>query len=267
MSQSGIAAFFAQIGPFLHGAASHAETAGALYGDPADAVTARHAERLAIYGRFCALHRLEALKVFEATEAAVRQHAAASDGSRPASEAWSRLVERYFVAHPMHHFEINQNGEFFPEFLATTLAAEPEALPPFIAELADFEWWEWLVIIAPDAESDQPADAGPLRLSSTVDLRPYHYDFVGWLDAEPEERSAVPEPGEHIVFFWRDRTLRGRRDRALPIELVVVKAILEGMRIDDGLAAQIGVDFAELSETLADLHAAGIVLGAVSEAG
>ena len=77
----------------------------------------------------------------------------------------------------------------------------------------------------------------------------------------------APEPGEHIVFFWRDRTLRGRRDRALPIELVVVKAILEGMRIDDGLAAQIGVDFAELSETLADLHAAGIVLGAVSEAG
>ncbi len=267
MSQPDIAAFFAQIGPFLHGAASHAETAGALYGAPADAVTARHAERLAIYGRFCALHRLEALKVFEATEAAARQHAESRDGREAAAAAWSRLVERYFVAHPMHHFEINQNGEFFPEFLAATLAAEPEALPPFIAELADFEWWEWLVIIAPDADSDQPADAGPLRLSSTVDLRPYHYDFVGWLDAEPDERGAAPEPGEHIVFFWRDRTLRGRRERALPLELILVKAILEGMRIDEELAAQVGVDFAELSETLADLHAAGIVLGAVSEAG
>ena len=62
MSQPDIAAFFAPDWTVSARAASHAETAGALYGgEPADAVTARHAERLAIYGRFCALHRLERL--------------------------------------------------------------------------------------------------------------------------------------------------------------------------------------------------------------
>ena len=36
---------------------------------------------------------------------------------------------------------------------------------------------------------------------------PYHYDFVGWLDAEPE-RGAVPSRAS-TSSFWRDRTLVG----------------------------------------------------------
>lgn len=259
MSSRGIEQFFAQIGPYLHGAASYDETVQALFGDSAAGSAAIHARRLAIYGRFCGQQRREALKVFEACEAAINRHGP-PDGS--GETAWECWVDRYFVAHPMHHFEINQNGEFFPEFLAAALQEQPTALPPFIAELADFEWWEWLVSTAPDGESDQPADAGPLRLASTVDLRPYRYDLIGWLDTDPEERAAAPVASENIVVFFRDRALRGRREPAQPLELVIFKAILEGVPIDAALAAQVGVDVALLSETLADLQAAGIVLGA-----
>ena len=258
MSTAGIDQFFAQIGPYLHGASSYEQTVQALYGESAAGAAAIHAKRLAIYGRFCAQQRREALKVFENTEAAINRHTPQVAGSETAWEHW---VERYFVAHPMHHFEINQNGEFLPEFLAAAVAAEPTALPPYIAELADFEWWEWLVSTAPDAEGEDGADQGPLRLSATVDLRPYSYDFLSWLDSEPEERGAAPEAESSIVVFWRDRSLRGRRGRAEPLELVIVKAILEGLTIDAELAARVGADWSSLAETLSDLHAAGIVLG------
>lgn len=268
MSNAGIEQFFAHIGPYLHGATSYEQTVQALFGDSAQGAATIHAKRLAIYGRFCAQQRQEALKVFEATAAAINRHASPPPGHETAWESW---VERYFVAHPMHHFEINQNGEFFPDFLAGALAEDPQSLPPFAAALADFEWWEWLVSTVPDTASDDAqadgTDTEPLRLASTVDLRPYAYDFVTWLDSEPGERAALPDAESTIVVFWRDRSLRGRREIAQPLELVIVKAILEGLTIDAELATRVGVDLSDLRETLADLHAAGIVLGPLSAVG
>ena len=139
------------------------------------------------------------------------------------------------------------------------MAAEPEALPPFIAELADFEWWEWLVIIAPDA-GDQPADAGPLRLSSTVDLRPITTTLsAGWT---LNQRSAAPSRAGRAHRLFLARSDAAWSARSCPADRAGRRQSHPGrMRIDDELAAQIGVDFTELSETLADLHAAGIVLG------
>jgi hypothetical protein len=262
MSQS-LQPFFDILGPFLLGQASHPETVERLYGDAARGRARRDAERLAIYGRFCRIHRKQALSLFEATRAAI-----VAAAGEPAWDAW---VERYFVAHPMHHFELNHNAEGFPAFLAEAIAAGEPALPPFVAELADLEWCEWQVRVAPDAPADaghdgqdlrDPArDRGPLRLASTVDLRPYRYDLVGWLDAEEEERPESPEARDSLVIFWRSRELTSRREPAQPSELLVIKALVEGLAIDEALAARVGLRWDALHETLADLHAAGIVLG------
>ena len=262
--------FFDIVGPFLLGQAPHDQTVKRLYGDEAAGAAKQDAERLAIYGRFCRTHRHQALTVFSETQRAI----VAALGE----PAWDALVERYFVAHPMHHFELNQNAASFPEFLAACIdpaaAADAEpalALPPFVAELADFEWCQWQVMVAPDAPEDaadpaatsgDPAgDRGPLRLASTVDVRPYQHDLVSWLDSEDDARDDAPAADPSLVIFWRDRSLAPRRDHAQPRELVIVKALLEGIAIDAALAAQLGLPWADLQETLADLHTAGIVLG------
>ncbi len=252
-SQHPLQPFFAIVGPFLLGQASHGDTVQRLYGDAACGPAKTDAERLAIYGRFCRTHRHQALSLFSATQKAI------VDGL--GEPAWDDLVERYFVAHPMHHFELNQNGESFPQFLAGLLADDATSgWPPFVAELADFEWWEWQVRVAPD-DPENDHDQGPLRLASTVDLRPYHHDFVAWLDSEDEARAAAPKEGDRLVLFFRDRSLAARREPVQPLELIVLKALIEGIPLDEALAAQVGVAWADLAATLSDLHAAGIVVG------
>jgi hypothetical protein len=79
-----------------------------------------------------------------------------------------------------------------------------------------------------------------------VELRPYGYDLVGWLDAEA--RAPAPERRDVVVLFWRTPTLRARRALASPRELWVLKAVSEGQRPED-------------AEVLEDLQAAGVVLG------
>lgn len=254
--------FFDIVGPFLLGQASHADTVQRLYGAAATGSAAQDAQRLAIYGRFCRIHRQQALSLFSDTQQVIVDACG--------EPAWDALVERYFVAHPMRHFELNQNAEFFPEFLAAQpTEGDLAALPSHATELADLEWWEWLVRVAPDAPEDladlaaRPDDPvasrGPLRLASTVELRAYSYDFVSWLDAD--EREPSPEPGQSLVIFWRDRTLAPRRETAQPQELVIIKALIEGIPVDADLAAQVGLDWDALDETLSDLQQAGIVLG------
>ncbi len=224
-------AFFAGIGPFLEGRASVEDARRALYGNAASV----DAERLAIYGRFCRGHRRAALDgVYTAVRALVTRHAG--------EPAWAALVEGYFRAHPMHHAELNENGDAFAAFLA-----DRADLPAWTAALADLEWWEWRTRVAPD----DPADVdpgGPLRLASTVELRPYTRDLVGWLD--DTDRRGVPMASPTYVLFWRDPALEPRRERATRDELRVLQAVSAGISVPDALA-----------DTLADLREAGIVLG------
>jgi hypothetical protein len=222
--------FYRAIGPFLTGGASREEAAHALWGD---LPPARDAERLAIYGRFCRVHRFESVDfVYAETRAAVL-------GAR-GLPAWEELVESYYRRFPMHHVEINENGDRLAEHLAG------QALPAWIAPLAELEWWEWRTQIAPDAPADARPDQGPLRLASTVEVRPFAHDLVEWLDAEP--RAPEPAPREALVIFWRDDSLRARRENASLDELQILKAVHEGTQPSAG-------------ETLDDLRAAGILLG------
>ncbi|MBL8913041.1 MAG: putative DNA-binding domain-containing protein [Archangium sp.] len=221
-----LASFFETIAPYLEGRAGFETTSRALFGasPPSDA------KRIAIYERFCRSHRQTALSV----HALLRELVGA--------EKWKELVEAYFVEHPMQHVEINENGAQFAAWLGARAG-----VPKLWAALADFEWWEWQSIVAPDSADDAKPDEGPLRLGATVDVRPYAWDFVSWADAD--ERAAEPEEREVLVLFWRNRNLDGRRALASREELLVLKAVSEGGEV-------------ERDETFDDLHRAGIILGA-----
>jgi hypothetical protein len=238
--------FFATVTPYLEGRVGHDETVKALYGKP-QGRTAVDAKRLAIYQRFARIHRFE---VVESVYLNLRDLARERQGD----EAWEALVETYFQRYPMKHFELNANGAAFPEFVAAY--AKEQGLPAWYAELADFEWWEWQAIIAPDDDGTQ---SGP-RLSPTVELRPYAYDFVEWLAADPSERAHEPEAADNLVIFWRDREHTLRREKASQLELAVLKAVAGQLTLGD-LAAGTGLPLAELQETYRDLADADILLG------
>jgi len=250
-----LADFYARVAPFLLGESSHEEAVDQLYGG---LPPVPDADRWAIYGRFCRVHRHD---VLEAVYSALHQTVQAQLGE----DSWSQLVAAYFRAHPMHHFEMNHNAAAFPAFLQK-LAAKADSsslrLPDFAAELADFEWWEWQTFAAPDAAADVPLAGGPLRLHSSVDLRPYRYDFVRWIDDHEEcERPAEPELDASMVLFWRNLSLSARRDRVSPLELQLIKAVFEGLSLDEQLAQRIGVPLSELAEIAWDYQRAGILLG------
>lgn len=239
-----LSSFFAAIGPYLEGRVDAGEARRALWGEPVPAAAARDAERLSIYGRFCRIHRFEALQgAYPYVRAAVLRVAGA--------DAWERLVEAYFSAHPMHHVELNENGASLALFLDGYTAGA--GLPAWLAELADFEWWEWCTRVAPDELADEEPGAGPLRLASTVEVRPYRWDFASWIDDASEEvgRDEAPCAQDVYILFWRDPDLDPRREPATLAELRVLKCVSEGAAVP-----------ADAGETLADLRAAGILLGA-----
>ena len=221
--------FFSIIGPYLEGAAPLEPTKRALFGNTAPS----DADRLAIYERFCREHRNTATGGVHQylREVVVR------DRGEP---TWRQLVEDYFRAHPMSHPEINQNGAA----LATWLASQ-DTVPAAWSAIADFEWWEWQTLVAPDDPMDA-TDEGPLRIASTVELRPSAFDVVRWVDVA--DREGLPEARQSLVIFWRNRSLDARRAHTTQDELTVLKSVSEGLPV-------------ARSETVEDLHGAGILVG------
>jgi hypothetical protein len=240
--------FYRRIGPYLEGRVGHAEAVDSLYsGD--GGVDAR---RLAIYGRFCRIHRHQVLE-------GVFAHVHAAFAAREGQAAWKDLVHEYFVAHPMRHFELNENGAEFPAFLVAR--ADERGWPAWLAELADFEWWEWLSKTVPDARDTDGGGEGPgLSLGRLVELRAYGHDLCGWLDHGPGPSEGEPASTPTHVLFWRDRDLDGRRATASPLELLLLKWVFEGQPVPLADLAP-DLDPAALTHTLDDLFQAGILDG------
>ena len=238
--------FFGTITPFLSGQQPHGEAARALYGATGEP-EGQDALRLGIYGRMCRSHRFKVLEsLYPHCERVVREC--------QGEQGWEALVEAYFRTHPMTLFELNANGARLSEFLAHY--APEQGLPAWLPELADLEWWEWEVLVAADVEASGPRPC----LAPTVELRPYQHDLVGWLDAEDSERAEAPEPREGLVVFWRQDG-GFRRENASPLELLVIKAVHEGQGLETAAEEAGGIALETLEETLADLVAAGILLG------
>lgn len=256
--------FFAVVAPYLLGTRDHDSTVRDLYGDAAapGQPHATDAERLRIYAAFCQRHREDTVDlVFPNCKRVVCE--------KRGQAAWDEILRRYFTAHPMHHFEICHNASDFAAFLGKLALEDADAkLPRFLADLADLEWWEWQTYVAPSTdETSGQADAGPLRLADTVELRAYKHDLLEWLSQDP--RPPAPTPREHLVLYWRDRDLDERKEYAQPHELILIKALVEGLlgdeaqprAIDEELADHLGIPLDELVETAVDLHQARILLG------
>jgi len=225
-----LAQFYETIAPYLEGRASSEDTLRALYGP----TLPRDAHRIAIYERFCRAHRQTATGGVHQVLKEVVVH----DAGR---SRWDELVEAYFREHPMQHVEINENGAQLAAWLS-----QRADVPALWSALADFEWWEWQTLVAADSPDDERPDEGPLRIASTVELRPYAWDFVSWLNEE--ERAPSPPEGDVLVLFWRNRELAARRAVATQTELVLLKQVAENLPI-------------ERDATFEDLHGAGIILG------
>jgi len=247
-----LARFFDTIGPMLLGPADAETTAVALLGEPSALLT----ERLALYRRFCDLHRHGTLEgVFAETHGAVVV---------TVSEArWDKLLAVYFEAHVPTDWELNGNGMRFPEFLARS--EDVADLPRWIAELADLEWLEWQTHVSPDVPSDL-SKVGPRRLGSTVALRVYQHALLEWLDADTEERPSAPREcseaalGGAPVLFWRDGALRMHRETPAAETLVVLQAVELG-RPTEALADALGLDAARVRAAESELRTCGVVIG------
>ena len=79
--------------------------------------------------------------------------------------------------------------------------------------------------------------------------------------ATGDERAGAPPARSCVVLFWRDRDLDTRHAEASPLELAVLHAVHAGLPIA-AAAARVGASVQDLDETVADLHGAGILLGA-----
>ncbi len=205
-SKINLARFFEITSPFLKGQADREQTAQALFGP--DAGSGRDARGLSFYRDLALGLALQA--VFPRLESVIIEHLGKT--------GWDALTKGYFESYPARHFELNMNGARFPEFLEQH--ASRAGLPSWVAELADFEWWEWQTLTAPDVPADARPQEGLLRLGATVELRPYTHDLIDWCAASdpnssPAERTAV-------IIFWRDANSDAwrRNGDALDLELL-----------------------------------------------
>ena len=229
-----LARFFEAIAPTLLGETTAEKSAPKLGVDP---------RRLAVYERFCRVHRFETIEgLYPHCKAAV------------APAKWPALVEDYFRRHPMRSVELNSSGEKWPEFLAGELGSR--GLPAWLPELADFEWWEWQTLIAPN-EAEDPS-AGPLRIAASLEIRPYRHDLLEWID---QGRQGEPDEAANYVLFWRNAELGLRREAATPLELWVIKSIATGEPLTPAVRKQLKITKAQVDETVSDLREAGILLG------
>jgi len=125
--------FFDEVLPFVLGRRNTAELESRI------GPSASGADHLRIY-ESVVCHNIDvALRaVYEAVK-----HAA----DRLSDTLWPQLMAEYFAAYPPRHFDPNRVGEEFPSFLERRRRTNA-AQPPFLEELADYEWVRFVAATA-----------------------------------------------------------------------------------------------------------------------
>jgi len=77
-------------------------------------------------------------------------------------EGWTRLIRRFYAAHKAHTPYFLELPQEFQQWLAGGNGL-PEGLPPFLAELAHYEWVELALSIAEDGLADADPDGDLLK--------------------------------------------------------------------------------------------------------
>jgi hypothetical protein len=232
--------FCQRMGPLLAKDASANDAAFAVVGERSAAVPI---ERTAVKSPVTSRRRFDAVnRVYVRLGRAVVE--------RLGQERWRSLLDGYFRRYPMGSIEQSENGVWLASYLREGAAGRA---PAWLAELADFEWWEWRTLIAPDSPQDAEPESGPLRLASTVELRVYTHDLIHWLETE---RPRDPVARVTTVLFWRDADLAARRSYASREELSVIQCVCEGLPLSSS-----GVSKAELDALMERLRRARVLLG------
>ena len=221
---------------------------GAYYQDPspaaAEAWVARHPgwrpapQRLAVYGRHARLGVTKTLGLL-------------FDGCRDAlGDDWVALADAYYATRPGTHFEINQVGAGFPAFVA----ARADALPPFLPQLAAFEW---TIFSAYKTAAELPAAVEALTVNPTLATHEHGWRLCPFLAGA---RDAPPAAEAELALTWRHpQTLRTRYATATPRALLALKLVLEAIPRERA-AAEGGVGVAEVQAALDDAVARGLLL-------
>lgn len=194
--------FYGAVGPVYLGHTAPEVVAGRLGINPG---------RFALYARFCEIHRSEVLAgIYQLTPTAF------------SAKRYVEISRAYFQAHPTVHWDLNQNAEAFPAFLA-----QHPGVPPWVPELADLEWWQFRTFVAPD---EKPRKRVRDALHGSVMVRPYAHDVVTALH---QDRVRPAPPATPVVaLLWRDAQLEDHVTHASAEELVVIKAVVERVELN-----------------------------------
>ena len=185
--------------------------------------------------------------------------------------AWRRLVRNFFVQHRCHSPLFRQIPEEFLHYLDGLDEIALAALPPFLKQLAHYEWIELALAVA-DVAAPQVDPEGDLLAEQPV-LAPalalLNYDY-------PVQRISrrfkptTPEPVNLLVF-------RNAEDEVRFVELNAVTARLLAILLGESLSGREALEqvAAELAHPdpqtvvqfglniLADLRTQGVILGTV----
>ena len=183
---------------------------------------------------------------------------------------WRGLVRRFYAGHRAHTPYFLELPSEFVQWLGEVAVPDP-ALPPFLAELAHYEWVE-LALSVSDAEPDLSGvdPAGDLLAGRPV-VSPLAWPLAYRWPVHRLSPSYRPEtPGELPTFLvvYRDaggevRFLESDAATARLLELLDADAGATGYASLERVAAELGAAGAAARgvELLEELRARGILLG------
>lgn len=171
-------------------------------------------------------------------------------------ERFSDYVDRFLTEHPPSHWEPNQIGERFPDWLRGQ--SDLLGIAPWIAELAQYEWFEFVVYT--DPSPDYPTARG-LTLNPTMRALRFEFDVPGWVAAgrPTSDINTGPPKRDLILLIYRDpRTLQCKFLETTPWTHLIVASLENGENPFDA-ATMAGCDLGAANQAVGALVHAGLL--------
>jgi len=199
--------------------------------------------RVGLYGRFVRGNLEDVLEhLFPICKAAL-------DAPR-----WEGLLRAFYARRPATHWELNAAGRDFPAFLT-----EQADLPPFLGDLATFEWAKFAVYAA---EVEVPTRVETLTVNPTLRLLSHPWRLCRYSVAFGETGEVArggPVAEEEQALLWRNRRRFTSYRPADARSLLPLKLAAEGIAPEEAARAG-GVPVEEVRAAVDEAIAKGFVL-------
>lgn len=212
------------------------------------------AERLGIYRDFVAQHVTGILaKLYPVVRALLPR------------ATWDELALAYFRDVPARSWELNACAEPFAAWLDGRVGSGAAGLHPFLVPLAQVEWEQFAVVMAP-VEVPDPAALDRLVVNPTASALALPYPVIPFLVAHDDvsaldPATPLPEPGEEVaLLFRRHGTHRVGYHQASDELLFALKVVAEGVPLAVA-AEQAGVPRDRAVAAVRRAREIGLVLG------